>query len=148
MTPTDKNTPLPALEILKRQAKELRCAKQAQNTPITHSQALEAIAERWGFRDWNTVCAKAAEQHVQSWAAGQKVRGQYLGHGFTGHLKSAHPATGGKWQITVIFDDAVDVVQSDAFSNLRKQVRVLVGKSGISHQKTSDGEPHMLLERA
>jgi len=44
---------------LKAQAKRLRRLLSERKIHLTHSQALEAIAEAHGFRDWNTAVATA-----------------------------------------------------------------------------------------
>lgn len=45
------------IETLKSQAKLLRNHFAAKDFPLTHSQALEAIAAVHGFKDWNTASA-------------------------------------------------------------------------------------------
>lgn len=49
------------IETLKSQAKRLRTHLAAKNIPLSHSQALEAIAVMHGHRDWNTASAVAKE---------------------------------------------------------------------------------------
>ncbi len=51
------------IETLKSQAKRLRTRLLASNIPLTHSQALEAVAAMHGHREWNTASA-AASQHA------------------------------------------------------------------------------------
>jgi Glyoxalase superfamily protein len=41
----------------------------------------------------------------------------------------------------------VDVVTFDSFSNFRKRVWGVVGPLGESREKTSDGQPHLVIER-
>ena len=52
------------ISYLKAQAKRLRTHFAKGPTPITHAQALEAIAALHGYADWNTASAviQAAEQ--------------------------------------------------------------------------------------
>lgn len=45
----------------------------------------------------------------------------------------------GWFQLELQLDEAVDVVTSDRFSNLRARVRGVVGPEGHSQQRTSDG---------
>lgn len=45
----------------KKMARALRDALAAKEVTITHSQALECVAQMFGHADWNTMCA-AAEQ--------------------------------------------------------------------------------------
>jgi len=49
------------IETLKSQAKRLRTHLATNNIPLSHSQALEAIAVMHGHRDWNTASAIAKE---------------------------------------------------------------------------------------
>lgn len=141
-------TDVPSLDALKAQAKRLRMAMAEKQTPISQSIALETIARQWGFRDWNTLCAKAKSNAPRGWHVGQRVSGHYLGHMFEGSLKAVRSATAGYWYLTVIFDTPVDVVTSEAFSAYRKQVNVTLTEDGVTPAKTSDGQPHMILRSA
>lgn len=133
---TDQNY---TLADLKDRAKTLR--KSHPN--LTHSAALEAIAHQMGFRDWNTLAASA--QPSPRWAVGDKVSGRYLGHQFTGvivRLTGEPP----NFHMTIHFDAPVDVVESEAFTNLRSKVNVVLNAKGQTREKTSDGRPHMVLD--
>ncbi|MEN8685342.1 glyoxalase superfamily protein, partial [Marivita sp.] len=44
-------------------------------------------------------------------------------------------------------DEPVDVVHFDSFSNFRKRVQCVVGPSGTTKEKTSNGQPHVVLGR-
>ena len=142
---TQNGGELPSIDMLKSQAKRLRTAMSDKQTPITQSMALEAIARQWGFRDWNTINAAAKSNAPIGWHVGQRVAGSYLGHLFQGSLKAVRVAQGGYWYLTVVFDEAVDVVEFDSFSAFRKQVNVTVNEDGVTHSKTSNGVPHMEL---
>ena len=50
------------------------------------------------------------------------------------------------WALTLVFDKAVDVVESEHFSNLRRQVNCTVGPDRRSSAKTSDGQTQVVLE--
>ncbi len=145
MTIFENATAVPNSEQLKTQAKRLRAAMSEKQTPITQSMALEAVARQWGYRDWNTLCAASKSNAPRGWFVGQRVAGTYLGHSFQGALKAVRAANGGFWYVTVIFDDAVDVVTSEAFSSFRKQVNVVLTENGVTQAKTSNGVPHMEL---
>jgi hypothetical protein len=145
MTTTDTGTTVPSPDALKSQAKRLRTAMAEKQTPITQSMALEAVARQWGYRDWNTLSAVAKSNTPVGWNVGQRVAGQYLGHMFQGSLKAVRAANGGFWYLTVIFDEAVDVVDSTSFSSFRKQVNVVLNEDGVTQAKTSNGVPHMEL---
>lgn len=138
---------LPSRDALKSQAKRLRADLATRGQTITHAQALETIAHQWGARDWNTLSAQAAETHP-GWTPGQRVSGAYLGHPFTGVIKAARQSANGYWSLTLRFDEAIDVVTSELFSAFRRQVNTTVTPKGISPQKTSDGQPHMVLRVA
>lgn len=139
---------LPSLEDLKDQAKRLRDALARQGTHINHSRSLELIAGQYGFRDWNTLHAKRGNQpRRNTLALGDRVSGRYLGQDFKGQviaiqtLTSAH----GMVRVTFDFDEAVDVVQFDSFSAFRKRVTCTLGEDGRTVEKTSNGQPHMVL---
>ena len=148
MTQLINGTNLPTLDALKTQAKRLRAAMSEHQTPIMQSMALETIARQWGYRDWNTLSAAAKSNAPRSWHVGQRVSGHYLGHSFNGTLKAVRAASGGYWSLTVVFDEAVDVVEFDSFSAFRKQVNVTLNGDGVTLAKTSNGTPHMELRAA
>jgi hypothetical protein len=137
-------TQIPSRDVLKAQAKRLRADMDAQGTQMTHASALETVAHQWGMRDWNTLAAKADVEAV-NWQVGSRATGRYLGHPFTGMIKAARLAASGFWTLTVRFDAPVDVVESEHFSALRQQVNTTVNAQGESPQKTSDGQPHMVI---
>lgn len=139
--------PIPARDALKAQAKRLRADLALRGQTMSHAQALETIAHQWGARDWNTLSAQAEQPHI-GWAPGQRVTGRYLGQPFAGAVRAARVSASGMWSLTLRFDDAIDVVTSSHFSNLRRQVNATVTKHGRTPQKTSDGKPHLVLEHA
>ena len=142
-------TPLPTRSALKAQAKRLRAAMADSGQIISHGQSLEAIAQQWGARNWNTINALAQDDPIPSnqlhWAVGQSVSGRYLGHQFEGRIKSARSTSSGYWTLTLIFNTPIDVVDSNHFSNIRRQVNCIVGPDGRTARKTSDGQPHVVL---
>lgn len=142
------DTPIPTRTALKSQAKRLRATLGDHGKIISHGQSLEAIAQQYGLRDWNTLNAMAPEERRSNqldWNVGQIVSGQYLGHRFRGRIKSAFQATSGHWSLTLVFDEAIDVVASEHFSNFRRQVNCTVGPDGRTARKTSDGQPQLVL---
>lgn len=52
------------IESLKTQAKRLRSHLAGLGLPLTHSQALEAVAVSHGFRNWNTALAGIAQANA------------------------------------------------------------------------------------
>ncbi|SEQ65213.1 glyoxalase superfamily protein [Thalassovita taeanensis] len=139
------DTSLPSREALKAHAKRLRNSMDAAGTPISHALALEAVAQQWGYRDWNTLSARAEAAPAIRWQIGQAVQGHYLGQGFTGRIKAAHQSGGGYWRLTLVFDTPVDVVTSPLFSSFRKQINCTVNSQGVTVAATSDGQPHVVL---
>ncbi|MCX7565063.1 glyoxalase superfamily protein [Sulfitobacter sp. F26169L] len=137
-------TQIPSRDVLKAQAKRLRAQMRTHGTELTHAAALETVAHQWGARDWNTLAARAATSTPQ-WYPGQRATGRYLGHPFNGVIKAARLASSGFWSLTVRFDNAVDVVTSAHFTSLRQQISTTVNARGESPQKTSDGQPHMVI---
>ena len=51
------------------------------------------------------------------------------------------------YEIVLHFDEPVDVVEFDSFSGLRQRVQGLISEDGVSWQKTSDGVPHLVVQR-
>ncbi len=137
---------IPSTDGLKAQAKRLREAMAETGTPLSHAAALEAVAKQHGFRDWNTALAAAKRQKpTPRWQIGQPVHGRYLGHAFNGRIKAARENVAGYWQLTLVFDTPVDVVESERFSNFRRQINCLVNAQGVTHERTSDGTPHVVM---
>ncbi|MGJ8590717.1 MAG: glyoxalase superfamily protein [Yoonia sp.] len=137
-------TQIPSTDVLKSQAKRLRADLASQGRSVSHAATLEMVAHQWGARDWNTLSAQASAP-AHGWTPGDRVSGQYLGQPFKGIVKAAKLSGSGMWSLTLRFDEAVDVVTSPLFSNLRRQVNAVVGANGISPRKTSDGQPHLVL---
>ncbi len=137
---------LPTIAQAKRDAKWLRETLGAGGGEISHAQALERVAHRHGFRDWNALQATIRDQPPRGWIAGGRVTGRYLTQPFAATVLSADQLRPGWFRLVLDFDEAVDVVRFESFSNLRKQVRVVVGPEGHSKERTSDGTPHVELE--
>lgn len=139
------HSPLPSPQQLKAEARQLRAEAAKRGTPVPHATALERIAHYYGFRDWNTLHARAAR--APDFRIGMRVRGRYLGQRFTGEIL-ALTALGrqGHRRITLKFDTPVDVVRFASFSNLRQRVSATIDGSGRSPRKTSGGEPHLHLD--
>ena len=142
---TNDTTQIPPRDVLKAQAKRLRADFAARGQEMTHSEALETIAHQWGARDWNTLSAMARSSHP-GWAPNQRVKGRYLGHPFEGFIKSARQSANGYWSLSIRFDQAIDVVASKLFSSFRQQITGTVNELGQSPRKTSDGQPHLVLD--
>ena len=135
-------------EQAKARARELRAGLSAAGTPISHAQALEQVAHDLGYRDWNTASARLSNAPEIPLQVGDLVSGRYLKQPFTGRVLAMKELFGGAaFEVTIHFDAPVDVVAFESFSNLRTRVTITVSASGISQARTSDGAPHMILER-
>lgn len=138
----------PSIETLKSEAKALREERALAGTPITHGQALEEIARRHGYRDWNTASAALPNRVVVPFQVGQRVSGTYLGRPFAGILLGVQLLADMRhFEVTVKFDKPVNVSRFD-WPMERQRVRATIGTDGVSAARTSDGEPHMRLRRA
>ena len=74
------------------------------------------------------------------------MSGRYLGQDFTGHVYGlSHFGPDGGMRITVHFDAPVDVVTFDSFSSYRQRVSGVINAEGRSPQKTSNGEPQLVV---
>lgn len=136
---------LPPRDVLKAQAKRLRDTLSQTGTAISHSKALEHLAHQWGYRDWNTLSAALDVSPEPRWRVGQPVSGAYLGHSFNGHVKSVRATGRDHTHLTLVFDQPIDVVASTRFSAYRRQVSCTVDRTGRTREKTSDGQPHVVL---
>ena len=79
---------LPDIAELKAQAKRLRAALVDDGDFITHSESLELLAKQYGFRDWNTLHARAGNRPSEPYRVGDQRSGAYLGQSFTGEIVS------------------------------------------------------------
>lgn len=140
--------PMPSVEDLKAQAKRLRTQLAVLNTPVSHSQSLELLAQQMGMRDWNTLQARAAAlfNRRPPWAVGDFVRGRYLDQPCAGRILSLSAIAGGRYRMTLHLDEAVDVVTFDSFSSFRQRINATVDSHGVSVGKRSDGVAHLVLQ--
>lgn len=138
---------LPSIANLKSQAKRLRAQLELIGTRVSHSKALELIAQQYGYRDWNTICASAPEHTGLPANVGDRVRGRYHSQPFTATVAGLEILKGDRFRITLQFDEAVDVVRARSFSNNRRRVTCVVNSTGATREKTSDGLPHLSLEK-
>jgi len=140
-----------SVDQLKSQARRLRDAMSANGAGITHSAALELVAKSHGARDWNTLAALAARRDNAEQppaVVGAIVSGHYLGQAFRGEVIAMRRlAQSNLYSITLHFEQPVDVVTFDSFSAFRRRVTGVVDGQGISPKKTSNGKPHIVLDR-
>ena len=140
----------PSTESLKAEARVLRAERADAGSPITHGAALEEIARRHGYRDWNTASAALPARVATPVQVGQRVRGFYLGRPFVGMVIGMQLlADMQHYEVTVNFDQPVNVSRSELLGPIpRRRVRATIDIHGVSPARTSDGEPHMRVMRA
>ncbi|MBY9068451.1 hypothetical protein K1X12_16235 [Hyphomonas sp. WL0036] len=135
-------------EQAKARARELRAELAASGAPVSHSQALELVARELGYRDWNTASARLSNEPEVPLQVGDQVAGRYLKQPFAGRVLAVREIyDGAAFEVTIHFDEPVDVVEFDSFSNLRTRVTITVSPGGVSQARTSDGVPHMIVEQ-
>jgi hypothetical protein len=137
---------LPSKDAAKKQATALRARLQVEGHAVSHSKALELVAQQYGFRDWNTLHAAIGNRPPVIWQVGDRVSGCYLGQKFEAEIVSVSRQGEGWFALSLELDEAVDVVTFDSFSAFRKRVRGVVGPDGQTLEKTSDGRPHLQLD--
>ena len=139
----------PSAASLKAEAKLLREERAKAGAPITQSEALEIVARSHGYRDWNTARAALPERVPTPVQVGERVEGAYLGKPFKGLVIGVILMPDMKhYQVTVKFDEPVDVSRSQLFSAFRQRVTSTLDIHGISPAHTSDGQPQMRLRRS
>lgn len=140
----------PTISTLKAEARALREERAVAGAPLGHGAALEEIAHRHGYRDWNTASAMLPERVAVPVQAGQRVRGEYLGNAFTGLVIGVSLLPDMQhYDVTVKFDQPVNVSKSALMGPIyRQRVRATVDIHGVSGARTSDGVPHMRLRKA
>lgn len=139
----------PSIATLKSEAKVLREERAKAGSPINHSAALEEIAHKHGYRDWNTAAAALPERIHVPVQVGQRVRGAYLSRPFTGLVLAVQTLPDMQhYKVTVNFDKPVNVWKGELATSFRKRVTATVDLRGVSAAHTSDGEPHMRISRA
>lgn len=146
-----KNTSqiLPSIAALKTQAKRMRTELASRGVGFSHGQVLELLAHQYGFKDWNGLYARAQKNSLLSdLRLGQIVEGQYLGQDIVGEVIAIQKShTSNCYHLTLELESPIDVVRFDSFSNFRKRIQCRVDEGGMSAEKTSDGQPHMMLKR-
>ena len=138
-----------AVSITRSQAKaRARQIRAQQAGKITLAAALEQVAKDLGFKNWNVASARLSNEPDTPWQVGDRVTGQYLKCAFKGRIHAVRELQGGQgYELTLHFDEPVDVVEWESFSALRQRVHILVSHDGVSWNKTSDGVPHIILQR-
>ena len=136
----------PSVSTLKSEARALREERAKAGSPIGHSAALEEVAHQHGYRDWNTAAAALPQRVMVPVQVGQRVRGTYLSQPFTGLVMSVKLlADMQHYEVSVHFDQPVNVWKGKLAVALRQRVRSTVDMRGVSLAHTSDGEPQMRI---
>lgn len=136
----------PTMTAAKAQAKALRNALAEDGREIGHGQALELVAKSHGYRDWNTLHAAIGNGPAPPVTLGQLVEGAYLKQPFIAWVSGIKELSQGRYEVVLEFDQPVDVVIFDSFSNFRSRVTKVIGPDGRSFETTSDGVPHLVLK--
>lgn len=138
----------PSIQTLKSEAKALREERARDGAPLNHGQALEEVARRHGYRDWNTASAALPERIAIPVQVGQRVKGTYLSRPFAGLVIGMKLMPDMQhYEVTVRFDQPVNVSKFASMVHNRQRVTATVGLDGVSLSRTSDGEPHMRIRR-
>ena len=138
---------MPTIEDLKSQAKRLR-ASLATSNPISHSQALEAVARQHGYKDWNTIHAACGNALPgPPWQVGQAVTGAYLGKPVRGTIRSVRAwAEGRMFRVTLDLDEPVNVSAFDSFEVTRRRLTATLSREGETVEKITGGTPQLKLD--
>lgn len=138
--------PINTREQAKARAREIRAVEALAGHPISHSAALERVSQELGFRDWNAASARLSNLPEVPVQVGDRVSGLYLKKPFEGVVLAVRDIGGGSaFEVTLHFDEPVDVVEFESFSAYRQRVTATIAADGSSWSKTSDGHPHMRL---
>lgn len=127
-------------------AKDYAKSLRAEQSDLSHSKALELTAHALGYANWNIAAARLSNQSRFEPQIGDTVEGKYLKQSFKGTVIAARcMSKGSHYQVSIHFDEAVDVVSFDSFSAFRQRINILLDSEGVSANATSDGEPHMTI---
>jgi hypothetical protein len=138
----------PSVQTLKSEARALREERARVGEQLSHGAALEIVAKTHGYRDWNTARAILPERVQTPVQVGERVKGIYLGQNFRGMVIGVQLLGDMQhYEVTVKFDEPVDVVTSELFSAFRQRVRSTVDIHGVSKARLGNGQPQMQLSR-
>ena len=139
----------PTAQSFKAEARLLRDERSRNGTPITHSAALEEIARRHGYRDWNTARAALPDAELVPFQVGGRVKGTYLDQPFTGKVIGVQLlGDGGHSTVTVTFDAPVNVTPDFMFAAMRHRVVATLDRHGVTPALRGNGRPQMVVKRA
>lgn len=139
-----------SIEEMKAEARRLRDSLASGGNPVSHSRSLELVARQKGYRDWNTAHAAIGNRPSRPPVEiGRKVTGTYLGQHFTGRVLGIQgQLQPDRFRLTLQLDEPVDVVTFDSFSSYRHRLTATINADGRTSEKTSNGQPHLVLDLA
>ena len=124
-------TPTLTTDDLKRQAARLKEYFAAKNISLNHSAILEALAKQHGYKDWNVLSAKLKHgKNTPDWPTlDNKISGTYLGHPFSGTVLRINITNMPHIRrYKIHFDEPIDVVKSELFSNYRQRINCFLNE--------------------
>lgn len=138
----------PSAQTLKSEARALREELKHIGQDVPHSAALEQIARRHGFRDWNTARAALPDRVAIPFQVGMRVKGFYLEQPFRGLLVGVQLSGDMQYHtVTVMFDEPVNVTPTFMFAAYRQRVTATIDSRGVSPALRGNGSPQMRLLR-
>lgn len=135
-----------SVEEAKKQAKLLRAKLATEGMNVSHSKSLELIAQQHGYRDWNTLFAQYGNKPSRAWQVGDIVSGRYLSQPFDAEIIAVKQVSDGWYRLTFQFAEPVDVITFESMSNFRSRTSQVIGPDGTTRERTSNGQPHMVLD--
>lgn len=139
----------PSIQTLKSEARALRETRATAGETLTHGAALEQIARRHGYRDWNTARAALPDAELVPFQVGGRVKGTYLDQPFTGKVIGVQLlGDGGHSTVTVTFDAPVNVTPDFMFAAMRHRVVATLDRHGVTPALRGNGRPQMVVKRA
>ncbi|WP_169196724.1 glyoxalase superfamily protein [Devosia sp. MC1541] len=138
----------PTATTLKSEAKDLRDSLAQMGQTLSHSAALEQIAQKHGFRDWNTARAALPERAIAPYQVGERVKGLYLEQAFSGQIIGVQMSGNMQsYTVTIQFDEPVNVTPTFMFAVLRHRVTATLDEHGFSISQRGNGNPQMQIFR-
>lgn len=135
----------PSIEEMKAAAKALR-AQTPDHVALSHCKALDIIARRFGFANWQTARARARTiGSITDMRIGARVSGRYLGIAFTGELRQLTKLGKDAFQVSIQCQKPIDVIRFQSFSSLRRRINATIDRHGVSFAVLSSGEPQLIL---
>jgi len=140
--------PIHTLDHAKARAKAIRASCAQDGRQISHAASLERTAHEQGCSDWNVLAAKLASAPELNLRPGDRVAGVYLKRPFLGRIVGTRMlGDGHALRVEIHFDEPVNIVEFESFSNLRRRINATITVGGVTQAKTRDGVPHLVVTR-